>query len=980
MLRGNFALSLAVVLCAFSLASAEPQGPQQAAKTVRGWLKQTQGQPLEIPSRMVAGKVETFKGASGEAEYYVVSLQPTGFVIVPADDEVEPIVAFCPVGTYDPSFASPMGEMVSGDLPERVKDARAEKHDRGNALHGRFFKARDKWEKLKAIADAAGPLAGVDTVSDVRVAPMTETQWSQDEAGCGLDCYNIYTPNNYVCGCVATAMAQMMRYYQHPVAPLRTGPFSITVDGATQSKYLRGGDGSGGPYNWSAMVLSPNCSTSLSQRQAIGALTYDAGVAAHMKYTSSSSGAWLEDARTAFTSVFNYSNAVCGGTYHSNSELGNGKYAMLNPNLDAGLLCMIGIYGYGGHAVVVDGYGFVGSTIYHHINMGWAGDSDAWYNLPDIGTGYYFDTLSKIIYNMYKTGTGEIISGRVLTDGGDPVEGATITALRISGGTYTTTSNAKGIYAFAKVPSNSTYTMTAEFENMQFPTLTMTTGRSDNLAVTAGNVWGADFEQLPNRPGELTFMEVLPHNGTSCDEYKFSVQYDDAEGDEPASGEGTLTLRGPMTITVPLTLESGAPDSGVYSGTAKLPAGAFGYQVSFLDTAGMTAKSNWQGGPYIRPCADTNADTIVSFTEFANIALHWTQTPCNVGNFWCHYADLDHSGDIGYGDVALAADEWLVRDTSELSLIPAGEFMMGDIANGTNLDEMPAHNVYVDAYYIGRFEVTNAKYCKALNWAKGKRLVTVGDDGIVRGASNGEGYCDTMTSSPYSRIVWDGSTFTVASLRDEHPMLMVTWMGAAAYCNWMSTMEFRQECYDITTWECDRTKNGYRLPTEAEWERAARGGMTGQRYPWGDSISGKLANYYDSGDPYQSGAQPFTTPVGFYDGRLHSKAEFGWLGAATSWQTDEGMNAYLLYDMAGNVHELCNDWYSSSYYETRPEKDENPTGPATGTMRVTRGGSWKDVGTDYCRVSWREGTPPTIKASSIGFRVACTAEMMPKAD
>jgi hypothetical protein len=303
-----------------------------------------------------------------------------------------------------------------------------------------------------------------------------------------VNTYNIYTPNNYVCGCVATAMAQLMRFHQHPATGVGTASYTIYVDSVETTRALRGGDGSGGAYSWSDMVLSPGASTTTAQRQAIGALTADAGVSVNMDYTSGSSGTDTLKAANAFTDTFSYTNAVAG--YNSGSNLPTtNRNAMSNPNLDAGYPVVFGITGDGGHAIVGDGYGYDSSTLYHHLNMGWAGSDDLWYNLPTIDTTYYnFNSVYKCVYNVYVTGTGEIISGRVTNSSGTPISGATVTATRTGGGTY-----AKGIYALSKVPSASTYTINVAKAGYAFTSKQATTGTSTNYSVNTGNVWGVDF-------------------------------------------------------------------------------------------------------------------------------------------------------------------------------------------------------------------------------------------------------------------------------------------------------------------------------------------------------------------------------------------------------------------------------------------------------------------------------------------------------
>ena len=147
--------------------------------------------------------------------------------------------------------------------------------------------------------------------------------------------------------------------------------------------------------------------------------------------------------------------------------------------------------------------------------------------------------------------------------------------------------------------------------------------------------------------------------------------------------------------------------------------------------------------------------------------------------------------------------------------------------------------------------------------------------------------CETRGAVPYSPVEFDGQKFSVLDGREDHPMIGVRWHGAAAYANWLSELAGYEPCYDLATWECDFTNSGYRLPTEAEWEYAARGGEYYNIFPWGndENEDGTLANWPSSGDPYETGDYPWTTPVGFYNGELHDAADFAWPGSQSTYQT-----------------------------------------------------------------------------------------------
>ncbi|MCK4294289.1 MAG: formylglycine-generating enzyme family protein [Planctomycetes bacterium] len=339
----------------------------------------------------------------------------------------------------------------------------------------------------------------------------------------------------------------------------------------------------------------------------------------------------------------------------------------------------------------------------------------------------------------------------------------------------------------------------------------------------------------------------------------------------------------------------------------------------------------------------------------------------------CPSADLTGDCFVDYEDFAVMAGQWLTSGPcvpDDMVLIPGGTFEMGDSFEEGDDGELPVHTVTLDSFYMGKYEITNEQYCAFLNWADDNRWITVTGTMVYK-AGSGTSYPYFAThNSCYSQIDYNdvSGVFSVTAKagRDmsNDPILYGSWYGAVAYCNWRSQQEGKEQCYNLSTWDCDFSKKGYRLATEAEWEYAARGGLSGRRFPWGDTISHSQANYqcsWQGGSPYWPydvspteghhpmygvGGMPYTAPVGSFSA-----------------------NGYGLYDMAGNVWEWCNDWYDSTYYASRPNPDVNPTGPAGPiTYRVLRGGGW-DQNAYHCRVASRYYIPPGNMNDVNGFRI-----------
>jgi len=483
-----------------SVLSARPMTESQAETAVAGWL-QIAALPFHTESGSDVSKVETYTDDNGEPIYYVVCLQAGGYVIVSADNQVEPIIGFVKDGTYDPSDANPLGALVTQDLQDRVASVQNTVSLQMAAGGSSVNNSQSKWNYFISLGESTNAglaLMGLTCVSDVRVTPLIKSKWGQRSCctNPALYCYNYYTPQKYPCGCVATALAQLMRYYQYPSSQIGANYFAVEVDEKPQSAFTRGGDGFGGAYNWPLMSLDPNCSTTVEQRDAIGVLCYDAGISVGTMYGSDASLAEAQYVDDALIGIFQYGGAVNG--FNSNENIGSGLIDMINPNLDAGKPVILSINRRGGgHAVLCDGYSYVSSTMYHHLNMGWNGGNDAWYNLPVVDTdSFQYTSINECIYNIHvtKQGDGEIISGRIFDNNGQTISGATVYAEpQDCNFCLTASSDENGIYAFDGLDSNTAYTIRPQAGACVFAGRTVTTGISQNDSAVSGNIWGVDF-------------------------------------------------------------------------------------------------------------------------------------------------------------------------------------------------------------------------------------------------------------------------------------------------------------------------------------------------------------------------------------------------------------------------------------------------------------------------------------------------------
>jgi sulfatase modifying factor 1 len=239
----------------------------------------------------------------------------------------------------------------------------------------------------------------------------------------------------------------------------------------------------------------------------------------------------------------------------------------------------------------------------------------------------------------------------------------------------------------------------------------------------------------------------------------------------------------------------------------------------------------------------------------------------------------------------------------DLVQIPASWFLMG--CDTGQDSEKPVHRVWVDEFLLARRQVTNADYARFLLHA-----------------------APSCSPPPFLG--------DPAFNHPEQAVVGTSWHDAMRYCAWLSSSACRVATGKI-----------FRLPTEAEWERAARGGLEGALYPWGDAPPQSLPDYATRcADSWKTGPEPV--------GR-------------------DRPNAYGLHNMCDNVHEWCSDWYAADYYAVSSVR--NPRGPESGERRASRGGSWRHH-VKISRCAARSSIPPEFKYADYGFRIACSAAVM----
>ena len=556
----------------------------QAKTAVSRWLGDASA--LGSPMQGEVSEVRTCTPTNG-ASFHVVKLSEGGFVVTSSDTQREPIVAFSSEGDLVEDDRNPLWVLLRKDLALRTQGEGSSGGIQLMAASPVAAANEAKWAKLLGGGAQLMSAQGVSSVSDVRVAPFVQSKWGQSTAG-GGNCFNYYTPNNYVCGCVATAGAQIMRYFRYPTAsmPQFTNP-NCAVGGVARTLTTQGG-----VYDWDAMPLEPSSSMTTSQRQAIGKLTSDVGICCSMGYDTEANGGSGTGGYLlvhALTNHFGYANALAYGNDGELSGTDAMKNALLS-NFDARLPILASVSGHGGHAIVGDGYGYKDNTLYIHFNMGWSGSNDAWYAPPALGTSQYnFNVLDGFVYNIFTNWipNGVICSGRVLAAGGTPVANATVSYSRQGGSAgsngivsgndvgYVLT-NEKGIYAFILEPGR--YTISASSGDASAVDVVELTANVGLPLALPDSYWLSPKPEVHNRWGvdlvlsdiasvaepQFTPPSCLFYPSTnvtiSCATAGATIRYT-LDGSDPT--ESSMPYTGAITVSDDVTIKARAWKSGM---------------------------------------------------------------------------------------------------------------------------------------------------------------------------------------------------------------------------------------------------------------------------------------------------------------------------------------------------------------------------------------------------------------------------------
>ena len=599
---GNMKFCLVMAVCLLhSAANAAEVSAEDAVLAARGWAKS--GAALGgAPSGEAAG-AKAYDG------YFVVTFEGGGHVVLAADTDLNPVISWSKDGEWiDDETKNPVMAMMGGAFSAKAQRVRGDDADGNNARWARYIAAGS----TKATAGKARLLSATMTevaeTTDLRVDALLETRWYQGSVGSqNRYCQNYYTPNHSLCGCVATMAAQIMRYHQWPRGAVTFGKknrlgadrwsygygadsdyakikFSDDVWGfyevwanelldANGERYVNGYQSNGytasadaigarysvnltkwdpafgGTYDWSKMPAVPGDSSSEEELQEIGRLCRDVGLTVPIRYDGGGASKTFATLALSLVDTFGYADAKfkSGPTA---DDIRNGILANLDAKLPVGVVVP-------GHAIVADGYGYVGNDLYIHFNMGW-GDSGRWVMPPVIydgasigGSNNKYDNINQILYNIYPEGEegASIVSGRVLDKNGSPVAGVTVSAA----GANSCTTDSHGIYALFLQPGERTVktscgstvattnlTVAATMNPYIFKDGTINEG-NEGYYTSVGNVWGVDLVLQEASETELGWINETAETTGLTGEWSNGIAYDQTTRRAELSGENTFT-------------------------------------------------------------------------------------------------------------------------------------------------------------------------------------------------------------------------------------------------------------------------------------------------------------------------------------------------------------------------------------------------------------------------------------------------------
>ena len=584
---------------------AAPIGTNDVARAMGNWRNRRR----TLGAEMGRSVKDVRKVTNGEKAVYIVRFAGGGHLIAPTDTDIRPVIMFSDADDFDPDPNNPAWDLIGGGskvvtpasaAPTSGNDSEEDGDESPSAA-----KNRARWAELLDDGNDNEADASEESVDEVRVAPLMTTKWNQLGVGEGQlyrPCFNLYTPSNYYCGCVATATAQILRKfaYMGPNAfkGVYENPYTRVNGTVTEMRTI------GAPYDWASMPDVPTVGKNenldkepAKQREAIGHLTGDVGIMVGTDYGWDGSTSITYMGKLVFEKFFGYSSAMAmrgGNPYTGKGDLFE---RMLVSNFDAKLPVQIRI---SGHSIVGDGYGYTDGTIYYHLNFGW-GKGGYWYNTPDdlVKEREKYTGFIGAVYNIFTnqnySASTVIASGRV-TRNGKAAAGVRVSAAATDDPEIevaSATTDEKGIYALF-VPAGE-YRVTALAEQ---------TDRHEVSGETIARPLPC-VSTIPVETGSYNYVhpdEASVGNAAHCDIELEKVEYEPEA--EVSVGEATVgtdfaealvpvaakvvhygqTADKARLVVILTPVEGGTPkrcDSDVFSGFAE-----YGFNASF---AGLEA-------------------------------------------------------------------------------------------------------------------------------------------------------------------------------------------------------------------------------------------------------------------------------------------------------------------------------------------------------------------------------------------------------